>query len=186
MTHDRAMATVLIIGDGPAGLSAALFLAKNGLQVDVFGSDKTPMHKAKLWNYLGIEELDGPTFQAIGRKQAVAAGARLHDGEVESLERRESQFVARAANATAIGDYLILASGPKPGLVEAVGLVLAERAVPVDRDCRTAIDRIYAVGWAARPDKIQAIISAGDGAVAALDILSREQGSPFHDFDSLG
>jgi thioredoxin reductase (NADPH) len=36
----------------------------------------------------------------------------------------------------------------------------------------------------ARPDRSQAIISAGAGAVAALDILSREAGRDVHDWDS--
>jgi thioredoxin reductase (NADPH) len=40
MTH------VLIVGDGPAGLSAALFLAKRGMQVTVLGKDRTDMHRA--------------------------------------------------------------------------------------------------------------------------------------------
>lgn len=40
------MAAVVIVGDGPGGLSAALFLAKNGHQVTVFGEDKTSMHYA--------------------------------------------------------------------------------------------------------------------------------------------
>ena len=48
------MPDVIVIGDGPGGLSAALFLAKNGKEVVVYGQDKTAMHWAMLHNYLGI------------------------------------------------------------------------------------------------------------------------------------
>jgi hypothetical protein len=34
-----------------------------------------------------------------------------------------------------------------------------------------------------RDQEWQAIISAGDGGAAALDILSKEEGEHFHDFD---
>ena len=51
------MASVVIVGDGPGGLSAALFLAKNGQDVTVFGTDDTAMHYAYLYNYLGIPEI---------------------------------------------------------------------------------------------------------------------------------
>ena len=40
------MAHVMIVGGGPAGLSAALFTAKNGLETTVFDTDDTWMHKA--------------------------------------------------------------------------------------------------------------------------------------------
>jgi hypothetical protein len=34
-----------------------------------------------------------------------------------------------------------------------------------------------------RDQEWQAVISAGDGGAAALDILSKEEGEHFHDFD---
>src|SRR5688500_15938331 len=53
------MPTVIVIGDGPGGLSAALFLAKNKVDVVVFGEDKTAMNYAHLKNYLGLPEIGG-------------------------------------------------------------------------------------------------------------------------------
>ena len=73
------MADVIIIGDGPGGLSAALFLAKNGQNVTVFGQDETPMHYAKLYNYLGIPEITGTDFQKVAREQVQSFGADLQE-----------------------------------------------------------------------------------------------------------
>ena len=54
---------VVIVGDGPGGLSAAVFLAKNGLSTVVYGQDKTAMHWALVKNYLGFPEIHGTEFQ---------------------------------------------------------------------------------------------------------------------------
>jgi thioredoxin reductase (NADPH) len=35
-----------------------------------------------------------------------------------------------------------------------------------------------------RAEEWQAVISAGDGAAAALNILTKEEGEHFHDFDT--
>ncbi len=56
------MSDVAVIGGGPAGLSAALFTAKNGLDTVVFDTDDTAMHAAHLFNYLGIKSIDGGEF----------------------------------------------------------------------------------------------------------------------------
>ena len=45
------MATIAIIGDGPGRLSAALFIARAGHEVTVYGADETVMHYAFLNNY---------------------------------------------------------------------------------------------------------------------------------------
>src|SRR5262245_32954724 len=94
MPREVEMPDVIIIGDGPGGLSAALFLAKNRLDVVVFGDDKSAMHYAHLRNYLGIPELGGSEFQRIARGQATGFGARLRDDRVASIARDGDRFTA--------------------------------------------------------------------------------------------
>ena len=178
------MTDILIVGDGPAGLSAALLLAKNGLSAAVFGTDDTPMHKAMLLNYLGIPEMTGSDFQATARDQVKSFGATLHQTKVTDLAKtKEGYQVTTEEGDSHRGTYLILATTNKAHLTALGVKPNDDGTAAADRNCRTNLDGCYAVGWAARKDKIQAIISAGDGAVAALDILSLEKGEPFHDFD---
>ena len=180
------MATVAIVGDGPAGLSAALFIAKNGHAAVVFGQDQTAMHHAQLYNYLGIEEVGGTSFQAIARGQVAAVGAQLRDEEViEATARDDGGFEVRGTSGSIEADWLVLAGGKKAqGLAAAVGAEVIDGRVVVDTEYRTTVDGLYAIGRVARPERSQAIISAGAGATAALDILSREAGRDVHDWDT--
>ena len=178
------MTTVSIVGDGPGGLSAALFLAKNGHEVIVFGQDKTAMNYAYLHNYLGIPDMLGTEFQATARRQVMDQGARLVDEEVTSVETSDRISVITASESFD-SDYLILTEGKSPVLAQSLGLAAdAWGAIEVDRDMRSSIDRIYVVGRSVRPTRSQAIISAGAGAVAALDILAREAGADVQDWDT--
>ena len=73
---------VAVVGGGPAGLSAGLFTAKNDLDTVVFDTDKTWMHKAHLYNYLGIRSMDGDVFMDRAREHASADhGAELAEAE---------------------------------------------------------------------------------------------------------
>lgn len=185
-TSNASKPNVLIVGDGPGGLSAALFLAKNDMAADVFGTDDTPMHKAMLYNYLGIEEMTGSEFQERAREQVAGFGANLHEAKVTQIEQTTDGFkLTTDDGAEHTGDYVIVAVSNKK-LLDQLGVERDEKGAEVDRNGRTSVDRAYAVGWATRAKKIQAIISAGDGAAAALDILSHEKGEPMHDFDVVG
>jgi thioredoxin reductase (NADPH) len=180
------MAKAVIIGDGPAGLSAALLLAKNDVETVVFAQDGTAMHYAHLHNYLGIPEVGGTDFQRVAREQVGAQGAVLREEEVTDVRRTDGGVVVRTADgAEEAADYLVLAAG-KPGqrLADQLGLARGDGGLVVDREQRTSDDRVYAAGRVTRMERSQAIISAGDGARAALDILSREAGRDVHDWDS--
>ncbi|GIU91926.1 MAG: thioredoxin reductase [Acidimicrobiia bacterium] len=179
------MASVVIVGDGPGGLSAALFLAKNGQQVTVFGQDKTAVHYAYLYNYLGIPEISGSDFQKTARDQVERHGAELVEDEVTSVEAGERFRVVTAEGRTVEADYLILTEGKNPKLARSLGLAeTPEGAIAVDSECRSSLDRVYVVGRSIRPNRSQVVISAGDGAKAALDILAREEGKDVQDWDT--
>lgn len=179
------MASTLIVGDGPAGLSAALFLAKRGHQVTVFGEDQTPMHHAELHNYLGLPVIAGSDFQTVAREQVRAHGADLRDEAVTGVEVDGERVRVRTDGDAVEGDYLVLAGGkPAQRLARELGVRIEDGRVAVDAEYRTDHDRVYALGRMVRPERSQAIISAGTGAVAALDILSREEGGDVHDWDT--
>jgi thioredoxin reductase (NADPH) len=176
---------VAIIGDGPGGLSAALFLAKNGLSAAVYGQDKTAMHWALLKNYLGIEEISGTDFQAVAKRQVAGFGALIENRHVEAVARENGVFrVSLEGGESVTARYLILSEGKSPKLAQQLGVRFEGAAAVTDKSGQTSVPGVYAVGRLARPARSQAIISAGDGAVVALDILSKEKGQDVVDWDS--
>ena len=180
------MPDVIVIGDGPGGLSAALFLAKNKLDVVVFGEDKTAMNYALVRNYLGIAEILGTDYQRIARKQVGDFGASLREQHVETIAAAGSGgwTVTVEGGETLTAKYLVLSEGKAPKLSKLLGLEFdPNTGIATDKNAKTKLDGVYVVGRSARPGRSQAIISAGDGAAAAIDILSREKNESFVDWD---
>ncbi len=176
---------VAIVGGGPAGLSTALFSAKNGLNTVLFDTDETWMHKAHLFNYLGIKSVDGSAFVETGRAQVDGFGTRRKQGElVTAVESGTDGFVITTDQDEYVADYVVLATGVKRGVAEQLGCVLDENGiVDVDVTMETSVKDAYATGAMVRAEEWEAIIAAGDGAAAALNILTKERGDHFHDFD---
>ena len=179
------MSRVIIVGDGPGGLSAAVFLARGGHQVTVFGVNETAVNFAQLNNYLGLPTIAGPDFQTTAYQQAAAVGAVIRAERVTAVSS-DPISVTSEAGTTQEADYLILSEGKNPVLARSLGLAETETgAIKVDGDYKSSLDRVYVVGRSARPTRSQAIISAGAGATAAVDILAREAGKDIQDWDSL-
>jgi len=192
------MHDVIVVGGGPAGLSAALFTAKNDLDTVVFDTDETWMHKAHLFNYLGIDSMDGTEYVEQSREQVEEFGVEIHEQEVTSVAETAEGFAVEteaetdageaaettAGDQTHEGTYLVLATGADRSLAEALDCDLTdEDVVDVGVSMETSVADAYATGAMVRAEEWQAIIAAGDGAAAALNILSKEKGEHFHDFD---
>jgi thioredoxin reductase len=180
------MVHVIVVGGGPAGLSAALFTAKNGLDTTVFDTDETWLHKAHLFNYLGIESMDGSRFLDEAREHADSYGVDRHQGEaVTGVEAAADGFTVTTDDDDYEADYLVLATGADRDLAETIGCEFDDDGtVSATISMETSVDDCYATGAMVRDQEWQAVISAGDGGAAALDVLSKEEGEHFHDFDT--
>ena len=181
------MVDVAVGGGGPAGLSAALFTAKNALETVVFDTDETWMHKAHLFNYLGVRSLGGDEFPKIARNQTEDRGADVRVGEeATSVEATGDGFSVTTDEDEVEADYLVLATGADRDLTLELGCETDEDdTIDVNLvGMETSVDGAYATGAMVRAEEWQAVVSAGDGAAAALTILSEEKGGHYHDFDT--
>lgn len=177
------MADVIVIGGGPAGYSAALFTAKYGLETVVYDPDETKMHSAYLYNYLGFEEIHGSDLIEAGRRQVKGFGADVRDEKISTIERQKDGFrVVAESGGAETASYVIICTGLDTSLLKALGVEMAGKEAKVDEHGRTSADRVYAAGWVTR-NQSQAIISAGDGAAAAIHLIAQVKGEPYHDFD---
>lgn len=184
MPHIRDDAVV--VGDGPAGLQCALLLAKNGLGVRLLGVDGSAVNKAVLYNYLGADGVLGPNFMEAARQHVERHGVHLHRQKAARAERARDGFRVVTEDGNVFdGRYLVLCTGRDRALAEQLGLAVGEDGVQVDRWGRTGAENVYAGGALTRGKRNQVAISVGDGAAIALDILSKERGAAFHDYDVL-
>jgi thioredoxin reductase (NADPH) len=118
----------LIVGGGPAGLTAAIYLARfrrNVLVVDAGKSRAALIPESH--NYPGFRGIAGPELLARLREQASSYGVPLEQGRVTELQRRSSDdFSAKFGTNGISARRVLIASGlvdeepGVPGLTNAI------------------------------------------------------------------
>lgn len=111
---------VAIIGGGPAGLTAAIYLARARYRVLVIEKDKFGGQitiTSEVVNYPGIEKIDGTSLTENMRRQALNFGAELMISEVTKLELQDDIKKVYTSNGVIQCFGVLLATGAYPRTV---------------------------------------------------------------------
>ena len=110
------MTDIIIIGAGPAGLTAAIYALRAGKSVKIlekgsFGGQMT--FSPKIENYPGFTQISGAELADLLVEQALAQGADIDVEEVEGISKNEDGFMVK----TDCGEHdcraVIIATGAK-------------------------------------------------------------------------
>ena len=105
------MFDVCIIGKGPAGISAALYILRAGFKVVIIGKDFGALEKAAaIDNYYGVASLSGRQLAEIGVDQVKKLGACIIEDEVVSISYN-NDFEIISTNNKVLCKALLLATG---------------------------------------------------------------------------
>ena len=109
------MYDLIIIGAGPAGISAGLYSKRAGVNVAILYHGESNLEKAeKIENYYGFEEgVSGQALYENGINQAKNIDIPVLGEEVLDIKKQENDFIVVTENNTYLSKSVILATGNK-------------------------------------------------------------------------
>lgn len=156
---------VIVVGGGPAGLTAALYSARRGLKTLVLSQDigGQAATTGTVENYPGFDLVDGFELMMKFKAQAEKYGAAIVLEEVSGIKKTDDGFFVQSAN----GEYSAMA------LILAQGLTHKHLNVPGEADlvgkgisyCATCDAPLY-------KGKATAVIGGGNSAMDAALLLA--------------
>jgi thioredoxin reductase (NADPH) len=160
------MFDVIIVGGGPAGLTAAIYAARRVLKTLIIAKD--PGGKAnlagKVENYPGI--LSAPGFEIMQKmkEQAEKSGAEFKSDEVKSISKDKDVFIVKTNSSEEKAKAIILA----------FGLAQRELGIPGEEKFKgRGVSYCAICDGPLYKNKIAAVVGGGNAAIDAAIYLGK-------------
>lgn len=103
----------IIIGKGPAGISAAIYISRSNLKTLVIGKENTALNRAKnIENYYGFEDsISGEELFKNGINQAKKQNIEMKNDEVIDIEYANGTYIVKTVNSEYETRTFVLATG---------------------------------------------------------------------------
>ncbi len=160
---------VLIIGAGPAGLTAAIYLARNNVNVALIEA-KTPGGKiseqSKIENYPGFNSVSGAELSISMFSQARENGAKFIVGKVISIENKDELIkLIKLENGLLLeSKYLIIATGMQN--------IIPKEVINIEKFNNKGVSYCVVCDGPLFKDKVCGIIGGGNSAFEEGNYLS--------------
>ena len=116
------MYDVIIIGSGPAGISAGIYLKRAKKNVLIISKGNSALEKAeKIDNYYGVLNVSGKELYELGIEQAKALDIHIEDDEVTNISF-ENNFIVTTVNRQFESKYVIIATGTNRKTLDIKGI----------------------------------------------------------------
>lgn len=179
----------VIVGGGVAGLTAATYTARAGVDTTVVtDGESTLARNAHLENVPGFPlGVNARTFLDLCVEGAQEAGATFEEGRVTRVESTDDGFTVEIADGASFAvDTVIAASWSDASyLADVDGVGFLDRGsktfVDADEAGRTGVDGLYAAGRLAEQPH-QTVVCAGHGATVALALVHDADVPYYHDW----
>lgn len=185
------MKDVIVIGGGLAGLQAAVFTAKAGEGTLVLDSGESlVLSTSNIQNLIGHDSVAGQELLTSGKQKVEEFGGEIVDEEVTKLERTDSGLKVSTEESEYEAEYIVIASAGDLEYIEldvsfeegVEGPYMMEQHVETDESNKAA-ENVYAAGLA-NSWEYQTSVAIGDGAKAAVNLLTDKYGEPYEDHDT--
>ncbi|MBW2978936.1 FAD-dependent oxidoreductase [Candidatus Woesearchaeota archaeon] len=156
---------IIIIGAGPAGVSAAIYAARYKLKILVFGElfGGWAGEAHKIGNFLGFKEIKGSELAKKMREQLEELKVEIKTEKVKQISKKENQFLIKSENKEYTAKKIILAMGTEKRKLN----------IPLEKEflgkgisyCATCDSMFY-------KNKTTAVVGGGNSAVTSALLLA--------------
>lgn len=185
------MKNVIVIGGGLSGLQAAVMTAKAGEETLVLDTGESlVLSTSNIQNLIGHDSVAGQELLSSGKQKLEEFEGEIIEEKVKKLERTDSGLEVSTEESIYEAEYVVIASAGELEFIEldvefeegVEGPYMMEKHLVTD-DSNKAAEKVYAAGLA-NSWEYQTSVAIGDGAKAAVNLLSEKYGEPYEDHDT--